>query len=401
MPYFYFDPMKDIEGREGMLNRVREKMEYCCCKDYNTLGISNLLTLDEYSKPTLDRGLLSRYNQDQLLFRYQSNRSHRQKTPLDSRKLITVPQIWIWGFGDRLITAMPKYHTTWLQSWALRHITLLGEMEDELSRPNSWPQNSTDHIFPISYDESDQKHMRLFLGLVISELVNSLNHPPIDGSSDSVLRIFSKSIYELIESEDQSKRSREGRYIDTEWEKNCLYFLADMRQELSAIKDVLNEQERIWREYTYENFPACWPGGVNQEFVVPLGTRGKLFEVLKLIGRPQMQFPSFNKKIADLEATVQRTESSILTRLDIDAKFASLKEAQNASLMSAAVIGFTLVTIIFTPLSFLASLFALPIDIFQGNQVPSLVNSGTKMYSTAYIGKWMGMFEYSLLLADS
>ena len=41
--------------------------------------------------------------------------------------------------------------------------------------------------------------------------------------------------------------------------------------------------------------------------------------------------------------------------------------AQSSYLLSAAVIGFTVITIIFTPLSFFSSLFALPIDRFERN----------------------------------
>ncbi|KAI8946097.1 hypothetical protein F4801DRAFT_81567 [Xylaria longipes] len=49
--------------------------------------------------------------------------------------------------------------------------------------------------------------------------------------------------------------------------------------------------------------------------------------------------------------------------------------------MSAAIVGFTVITIIFAPLSFFTSLFALPIDQFQQNQEGK--------YTTNYIGKWI------------
>jgi hypothetical protein len=64
------------------------------------------------------------------------------------------------------------------------------------------------------------------------------------------------------------------------------------------------------------------------------------------------------------------------------------------------IAGFTIVTIIFVPLSFVMSLFALPIDRFQQNQIDSPWSSGTKMYSTNYIGKWAGKYLHSAQYAS-
>ncbi|KAE9381987.1 hypothetical protein N431DRAFT_458534 [Stipitochalara longipes BDJ] len=61
--------------------------------------------------------------------------------------------------------------------------------------------------------------------------------------------------------------------------------------------------------------------------------------------------------------------------------------------MSAAVFGFTIITIIFTPLSFMVSLFALPIDRFQQHQVPSVWTDQAGMYSTKYMGRWIATAE--------
>jgi hypothetical protein len=62
------------------------------------------------------------------------------------------------------------------------------------------------------------------------------------------------------------------------------------------------------------------------------------------------------------------------------------------AIMSAAVFGFTIITIIFTPLSFVVALFALPIDRFQKQQVPSVWTDQAGMYSTNYMGNWIGEY---------
>jgi Mg2+ and Co2+ transporter CorA len=82
----------------------------------------------------------------------------------------------------------------------------------------------------------------------------------------------------------------------------------------------------------------------------------------KKIQRPQFQFAKFKRQIAKLNEDAERVERAIDRKLDLKTKHASLNEAHATAIMSAAVFGFTIITIIFMPLSFLVSLFALPID---------------------------------------
>jgi hypothetical protein len=64
-------------------------------------------------------------------------------------------------------------------------------------------------------------------------------------------------------------------------------------------------------------------------------------------------------------------------------KHASLRESHATSMMSAAIFGFTLITIIFTSLSLFASLFALPINRLQAQQISGLFR--TRVTCTARV----------------
>lgn len=55
------------------------------------------------------------------------------------------------------------------------------------------------------------------------------------------------------------------------------------------------------------------------------------------------------------------------------------------AIMSAGVLGFTIVTIIFTPLSFLPSLLALPMTSFHMSQNQSRSTSEFGVYSDGYV----------------
>ena len=76
------------------------------------------------------------------------------------------------------------------------------------------------------------------------------------------------------------------------------------------------------------------------------------------------------------------------------AKHASLRESHATAMMSAAIFGFTLITIVFTPLSFFASLFSLPIDRLQVHQTGGLFSDQSGMYSARYVGTYMGKSSF-------
>jgi hypothetical protein len=83
------------------------------------------------------------------------------------------------------------------------------------------------------------------------------------------------------------------------------------------------------------------------------------------------------KRTAKIDRDAERIERAVLDKLNLKRTHASIQDAHNSVILGAAVIGFTVVTIIFTPLSFLVGLFALPVDQFSGLQYKQEGNAGT------------------------
>jgi len=162
------------------------------------------------------------------------------------------------------------------------------------------------------------------------------------------------------------------------------------------IKTVSLQQEEVWKDFASQAWPEHWPDGSDGQFKLDL-TSQTTFETPKeiwnKIRRPQSQFTKFKRRVAKLDEDAQRVERAIDRKLDLKTKHANMNESHVTAIISAAVFGFTIITIIFTPLSFIVSLFTLPIDRFQKQQVPSLWNNQTGMYSTNYIGKWIATAE--------
>ena len=114
-------------------------------------------------------------------------------------------------------------------------------------------------------------------------------------------------------------------------------------------------------------------------------------EEWKYILGPQTHFPKFREQIAQLDMDAERLSGLISTKLDLKAKHASLRESHAAAMMSAAVFGFTIITIIFTPLSFGLTLFQLPIDMFAKKKIDSPYEKDpTRLYPYGYIGTYIG-----------
>jgi hypothetical protein len=326
------------------------------------------LTLDEYCKPVLGPSILNERNKDQVLIRYKrlnklGNRN--EETSLEemvegvprSARLIAVHQAWLWKTAPFVITAFPAEH------------------------------NVVDWISEYGWTGSDFQK----IGVLLSHLIDFLDRPVMAGLSEPILNIFEKSIIALSNEVNEYIRSENIHDFSLDKERQYYHEIGDIREELSMIKSVLFQQEEMWKEFISNAWPDCWKDG---RLSAPSNDDK---ETWRKIARPQVQFPKFNRRIAQLDEDAQRVEDSISIRLDLKAKHAgmrqtqaSIREAHSTAVMSAAVFGFTIVTIIFTPLSFMLSLFALPIKRLQDHQIESRWTNDSGMYTTNYVGKWVG-----------
>ncbi|KAF4632926.1 hypothetical protein G7Y89_g5196 [Cudoniella acicularis] len=367
MPFFNATSLEALRNRSGISKKLMQS-QYCCCEDPASLGIHLPRTLDEYCYPSLDTPTLDIRNRDQVVIRYQEkSKSWSEESP----SVVTVPQAWLWKFDNVIMTALPSdidvlnpLHTNMMQSW------------DMYRRfKNVKPEEA--------------------LGLFLSDLVDVLDRPAMAGLSEPIFNIFEKAIAGLSERVDKYTQSPDVNSIKMVEEKIFLHEIDDIREELSMIKTVLFQQEEVWRDFANKAWPLYWPDGPGGRFKpLPETPDGRVISETERrawikIQRPLIQFAKFNRRIAKLDEDAERVERAIDRKLDLKTKHASLREAHTMAIMSAAVFGFTIITIIFTPLSFVVTLFALPIDRFQKQQIPSVWTDQAGMYSTNYMGKWI------------
>ncbi|KAF1959699.1 hypothetical protein CC80DRAFT_308762 [Byssothecium circinans] len=402
MPYFHSAPYTSLKQRREEYSKFIEGLKYCCGRSSSTaskrtLGIHLPLTLDEYLNPALSEETLQVRNQDQVLVRYQiykkPNKGKEMQETRDgqidkkqvekergmqeekgekevppSAKLLTVQQAWIWYVNANLITAFPK--------------NLLED--DEASRIEQFCESG------LSYHA---------VGELLSLLVDTLDRPVMAGLSEPIFNVFEKSISTLSEQVNQYLKVPDVEAVRIEEEKRFFHEIGDIREELSMINSVLFQQEEVWKEFVSNVWPEHWKDG---RLIIPLTDERPSGQWQKskpptdkwrIIARPQTQFSKFRRRLEKIDDDAQRVENSISKSLDLKAKHASIREAHSTAVMSSAVFGFTVITIIFTPLSFVVSLFALPIDRFQRHQIESRWTNEAGMYTTNYVGKFIATRE--------
>ena len=98
---------------------------------------------------------------------------------------------------------------------------------------------------------------------------------------------------------------------------------------------------------------------------------------------------AYRQRLDKIDRDAGRAEKDIQDRLNLVRAHASIQTSRNSLALGTAVIGFTIVTVIFAPLGFVNGLFGLPIDRFVKNKV-KIDGTDTYGYSTKYVGKGYG-----------
>lgn len=329
-------------------------------------GAFEALTLDEHCYPTLPQQALERRNKDQTLSRFHSPDGDRSCTPL-----IKIGQAWIWKFQDMLLIADLDQ-----RSFGYDPDFKTG-FQDTLE--NLVADKTPDIFLYIA------KTFAALIDRIETEKVN--DYPLLDTYGTSIVKV-AEDVEEYV-----NKPGVEN--IGIMKEKDFLHQISDIREELTMIQRVLTQQEEIWGQFASEIWPGIW--AKSQEGQKPYyidasddASREEERLLMRAVLRPNLLIQKSRRRVEQLDEDAERVERSVITQLDLKAKHTSLREAHATAVMSAAVFGFTVVTIIFTPLSFMMSLFALPIRGFQQNQIQSVWTDQAGMYTPGYVGKWTG-----------
>jgi signal transduction histidine kinase len=304
-------------------------------------------TLDEAYYPALGPEELSARNNDQVI-----TWTYRRTYSTDDTRtpILMVPQLWLWAVGEVVISA---YSMT-------RESNLFVPFEDGMDKGTG------------------DLSVGLRLALTIVSQIDNFGEKYIQKNSNvsvklpSTLDIFETSVLSVLSEVNKYLDPTRPTGVDLQKEKVFIHDIWDILSELAMIQEILEQQEKVFDQLLIDN---NWLEPTTKQLINPtqkgwdriVSAKTRLSQYHQRINKIRRDSERIDKAIQDM-LNLKRTDASIkeahystrVAESSLSAANNSNKMAQNGIVLNAAVVGFTVVTIIFTPLSFLVGLFALP-----------------------------------------
>ncbi|PYH88778.1 hypothetical protein BO71DRAFT_467058 [Aspergillus ellipticus CBS 707.79] len=309
------------------------------------------VTLDQFYYTAL--GDTSARDDDQVLSKYlkkqieeNSGSPDIQKRTSDRKQILMVNQLWVWVIDEKTIISTTSNSPSQSENLIF----------DKISRI---VQSST-----IYRPESVESMLSMLMGITAGLFVerNVLEQLP----SKTILDVFRESIQDKANEETKelkkfrtslNKSSKSSKklesanpYEDIGAQADLLHEIKDICDELNILKALTEVQETVWKQvFKTENLDRF------------------------ALNHAQLQHTptARRQEIEEMLVEAKMTLESVQNLLDLRQKQASILEAEYARIQaedtgrqSNTVMVFTIITIIFAPLSFLTSLFALNVTNF-------------------------------------
>ncbi|KXT03866.1 hypothetical protein AC578_8935 [Pseudocercospora eumusae] len=428
MPYLHFETerrrqemQRAVENPERLLTRqaVSVVADEVLIRAHLTKSSSFLhvrRTLDQFFYHNIDTR--SR-DCDQVVYRFQ--KKNKKDEDIDP-KIFMVDQLWMWILGkDLVVTSFPQ---RWRQPRNDPLNVLEGIIEDINSKTREPVQNVYELAISIAgrcygtFDrhrkgDDDFQFLDMFeasIGAAMdneaslfqdfsrasrqaSEWLHSHKKPnkftkQLERESEAYEHAAKKHPEKLQLHLDETDREPQfvDKLLDVGSETDLLAEIKDIRDELDIIRMVLNHQQHLLPDlqraisniYKHDRRHAA-QGTEEEKFE-------KIFdEQEKIIANPL-------KDIERMDKQAERIYGSIRDLLDLKQKHANAFEARFARDQAAGtqrqgqtIMVFTIVTIIFLPLSFISSFFAINVDEYPHPNGPGNSQSMRLSYASAYV----------------
>ncbi len=393
LPYLHWDSFENLKKREEVIKRRREQPEALPVAKDVAIGRSMELkliwqdltsdrpihcrrTLDQYGNPNLRN--TSYRDVDQTLYKRTKAVNFAPPTelkhnywPAETGKVLMVDQLWLWIMDDQTL------------------VTFFASKEKEENDDGIWRQGDlrSEIYQDINGDYANQcVDPYDFAALVVFHAIKAL--PERATHRDlQVFRIFDEYISVLTESQirrfiqfrDNQRfsmaKDRSGLpYLDNRDELNALLELRDVDDELTIITKLIKEQQ------------ACISDMVAQYH--DLNTCNKGLKGIDFLVEAQQFLDEQKEQISEMLRTSQATQTAFKELLDMKQKHAiriSQEQTERAADSSRSIMVFTVFTIIFSPLSFFASVFGINAREWSGVETnPSLRSVFAYMVSISF-----------------
>ncbi|CAN9455834.1 unnamed protein product [Alternaria sp. RS040] len=317
-------------------------------------------------------------DQDQVLSKY---------TPEDVRggkKMIMVDQLWLWlleshGSGSNTPGEIRTPVKTSIFTSFSRKQREAGEFENDIEDIADLRQAIIDEANGMDVEQATDRC--LYVGLIIEQAVNVMLRVKTEESLD-ILEVFRAAIGEAAEKQTNFFRDFQKKMQPDSGNPRALNDPngtqtkrreVELVLELTDIIDELNTIDRL--------FEAQWNAlDAAVKIVHNLGPRYVSLEH-KLYSIQTQDIKEYRKQVGRMTADAQRTKDNLMNLLDLQQKEETLKEvhysnvqanaarkqADETEAQSQILFLFTIVTIIFAPLSFFTSYYGMNVREFTGD----------------------------------
>jgi Mg2+ and Co2+ transporter CorA len=334
-------------------------------------------TLDQFFYPNIDT---QSRDQDQVIYRYQTKGQGRDRFRSDP-KIFMVDQLWMWILGTNLIV------TSFAQRWDQPKNDPLNVLDGIIEDINSKTREPVRSVYDLAiiitnrcsgvFDrhrmgDEEYQFLDMFeasIGVATDRetlLFNMFNRASAQASdwlkNHRKLSRFARNA-DNAKGKQLSEEDEQPLFVDNlldiGQETDLLAEAKDIRDELNMIRTVLQHQQHILDDF--------------QEVICEIyhGQHRSQYEVKKRFKEQQRTIDMHLKDIERMDKQAERIYSSITDLLDLKQKHANAFEARFARDQAAGttrqgktIMVFTIVTIIFLPLSFITSIFTINIKEF-------------------------------------
>ena len=343
------------------------------------LGVYFERTLDEAYYPGLHSEFLEERNITQVI-----QRQHRRNAEIgnSAEPLLIVPQLWLWSIDDILVSAYPI--------------------------PRSWNKKL------VKCDDLIDVHVAKTIWSHVAQFGTSYFDPKTKQSFRSTLDMFEMALVATLSDVRNYITNRVSQEINIATERHLLECIADIRNELDMIRTIIEQQEDVLDTFLLKksdrvskerndllqdinDYKKEMEGRFNaKDFSEEIEGLRELIskieadfeEVKKWQGYAKDRIAKYTRRISKIERDAEKIAKTIDDMLNLSRTEASIKEARNSVVIGWAALAFAIITVIFTPLSFAASLMALPINRFVDHQYRySDAEDDTRVYKSGYIAR--------------
>ncbi|KAI3331691.1 hypothetical protein HD806DRAFT_478063 [Xylariaceae sp. AK1471] len=275
-------------------------------------------------------------------------------------KLLMIHQLWLWKLDDNtVITCSPDRCHTGAED------TLIDTIRQGGIKSMYEPDDLIEHILYECATFLDEFRYA-GLGVHVLDIFDSV----IAKMSDEEVMSF-KNFSSYMKDPPKGRKTSFNISRSITEEIRLLYEVKDVRDELNLLRRVFEAQAGVLEQFTR----LFWPGLQEQSrrcregFLEDCATKG-------LIDRTTRLDEEAKKTLEALDYLVQVKQAQ-----------SSLDEAEAARRLNNYIVLFTIVTIIFTPLSFITSLFAVPVNQFPHDEKSNLSYESTWITGRMFAGE--------------